>query len=258
MRRLAATLLVVSLVPLLACSSGGSRKPPGSSSDESNPLYSFTLMRQGSVLLQQGNYEEALKRLEEADRHRPGNASVYNMIGLCHLRMGAYDLALASFNRALDYIPAFTDARNNRGATYLAMGQNHLAEVDFVSVLSDPTYPHRWQAYYNLGMTYLQRGQPGAAEENFRQAANAASPVFDAFLRLAEIAQQQGRTEAAIQWLEEAHFKFPERSEGSMELGRLLWHLGRCPEARPYLERVISADPGSQMATDARSMLEGC
>ena len=258
MRRLGATLVVVSLLPFLACASGGSKKPPMASSDESNPLYAFTLMRQGSVLLQQRNYPEALKRFEDADRHKPGNASVHNMIGLCHLRMESFDLALIAFNRSLDFIPAFTDARNNRGATYLAMGQFHLAEVDFVSVLADSTYPHRWQVYYNLGMTYLKRGRLGAADENFRRSASAASPVFESFLRLSEIAQEQGRIKAAVEWLEEARFKFPERLEGHMELGRLLWRLGRCQEARPYLEHVVDSDPGSGLAADARAMLEDC
>ncbi|MEJ2583289.1 MAG: hypothetical protein P8127_16930, partial [Acidobacteriota bacterium] len=94
--------------------------------------------------------------------------------------------ALENFNQALELVPLFTDARNNRGATYLAMGQLHLAEVDFVAVLGDSTYPHAKQVNYNLGLTYLERSQHGAAEEAFRQAIIPPKPVFDAYLRLAE------------------------------------------------------------------------
>lgn len=253
------TALLLALAAAVACSSSQPTRPEpaATSADTKNPLYSFTLMRQGSVLLQQGRYEDALERFQEADRHAPGNATVHNMIGLCYLNMQRHDEAIAAFDAALDLIPSFTDARNNRGATHLAMGQYALAEVDFVAVLADTTYPHRWEAYYNLGMAYFRRGQRAAAEENFRRAAFAPTPVFEAFLRLADIAQERGEIESAIDYLEEAKLKFPERIEAPLRLGRLLDQIGRRAEARGYLEQVISADPGSAYAAEARRILEG-
>jgi Tfp pilus assembly protein PilF len=214
------------------------------------------MMRQGSVLLQQGRYQDALEAFVEASEHQPGNATVYNMIGLCHLKMVHYDQALQAFSTALDLIPTFTDARNNRGATYLAMGQYRLAEVDFTAVLGDSTYPHRWEAYYNLGMTYLQRGQLGAAEENLRRAATAPAPVFDAFLRLAEISVERQNIDNAIDLLEEARLKFPDRLEPTFQLGRLLMEEGRTQEAEPYLREVIESDSSSELANQARLLLE--
>ncbi len=158
-----------------------------------DPLASLTLMRQGSVLLQQGQYELAIEKFKEADRVAPGNATVHNMIGLCNLQLRQYEKSLSSFNTALDLAPSFTDARNNRGTTYLALGQLRLAEVDFLAVLGDSTYPHRYQVYYNLGTTYFQQGQLGAAEENLRKAVTAPFPVFEAYVRLAEVYREQGR-----------------------------------------------------------------
>jgi Tfp pilus assembly protein PilF len=220
-----------------------------------DPLRALTLMRQGSTLLQQQQYQEALQRFQEADKISPGNATVHNMIGLCHLHMEEYDRALASFNRALDLIPSYTDAQNNRGVTYLALRQYRLAEVDFVAVLSDSTYPHRWRVYYNLGMTYLQRDQLGAAEENFRRAIAAPQPVPDAYLRLSNLAHDQGHEKEAVDLLEEAHLKFPERTEVSLQLGQLLVELGRPNEARPYLQEVIAKEPGSERAHEAAQLL---
>ena len=220
-----------------------------------DPLHALTLMRQGSTLLQQQQFEQALQRFEEADRVSPGNATVHNMMGLCHLNMEQYDRALASFNRALDLIPSFTDAQNNRGVTYLALRQYRLAEVDFVAVLADSTYPHRWRVYYNLGMTYLQRDQLGAAEENFRRAITAPQPVADAYLRLSQLAHNQGNESEAVDLLEEAHLKFPERTEVTLQLGQLLLELGRPTEARPYLQEVIAKEPGSERAQEATQLL---
>ncbi len=264
MKRLAIVLLVVPALAAPACSSS---RPGAASADArqasstdqaspSNPLYPFTLMRQGSVLLQQGKTEDALKLFEEAARLQPGNATVYNMIGLCNLRMQKYPEALDAFNTALQLIPTFSDARNNRGATYLAMGQYHMAEVDFLAVLGDNTYPHHWDIFYNLGMVYLRQDRLAAAEENFSRAATAPKPVYEAFLRLAEINLRRNRTDAAIDILEEARLKFPERMEAPLELGRILLNEGRREEARTYLEEVVHGAPGSDLARQARELLQ--
>ena len=251
MRPLALFLFFV--LSLGGCSSSSS--PKSDSAENENPLYALTLMRQGSLLLQQGRYQTALERFEKADEVSPGNGTVLNMMGLCHMRMEQFDQALLSFDRALALIPAFTDARNNRGATYMAMGQYRMAEVDFMAVLADPTYPHRYDVFYNLAMTYLQQGVTSAAKENFRNALDPNQPVFEAYLQLAQIEQQSGFPEEAIQLLEEAIFKFPTRIEAPMALGLLLTNLGRESDAEPYLRRVISDQPGSASADEARLLL---
>jgi Tfp pilus assembly protein PilF len=269
MKRVIALFVCLTMPLTAACASSGDAgsAQPGVSSGGSSgkkkknknvptdPLYALTLMRQGSVLMQQGRVEEALGQFQEADRIAPGNATTFNMIGLCEMRLGELDKALASFNTALRLVPGFTDARNNRGVTYLAMKQYHLAEVDFMAVLGDSTYPHRKQVYYNIGLSFLQRNQLGTAEENFRKAILLPSPVFDAYLRLAEIAQRRGELDLSESLLEEARLNFPDRIEISFEMGKLLMLQGRDDEARPYLERVIEDAPDSESAETARSLL---
>lgn len=248
------SLLVLTLALVLSsCTSSKPETPAGR--DVENPLYSLTLMREGSLLLQQGRFDAALGRFEKADEVAPGNGTVLNMMGLCHLRLERYDQALLSFNKALAQIPAFTDARNNRGATYMAMGQYRMAEVDFLAVLSDSTYPHRFSVFYNLGMTYLQRGLTLAAKENLRKALNPDQPVFEAYLRLAEIEQQEGYPDEAISMLEEAIVSFPNRVEAPMALGRLLTNLDRKDEAEQYLLEVIADQPRSDFADEARRII---
>jgi tetratricopeptide (TPR) repeat protein len=240
-----------------SASSGKDKKKQSSKKSQyaGDPLYALTLMRQGSVLMQQGLLEEAIEAFEQADRIAPGNATVHNMLGLCSLRLGNLDDGLASFNRALLIIPGFTDARNNRGVTYLSMGQYHLAEVDFIAVLGDSTYPHRKQVYFNLGLTYLRRDQFGAAENNFRRAIITPNPVAEAYVQLAGIAQRRDKLEIAEDFLLEAIFNFPERTDLAFELGKLLMIMGRNDDARPYLERVIADAPGSESAAMAKSLL---
>jgi len=259
MKRLIAATVCISIVlaGVLTCSTASAepKKKKKKPTPVNDPLYSLTLMRQGVVFMQQGRYDEALKRFKEADQVAPGNATNANMIGLCYLRTGEFDKAFAYFDTALRLVPLFTDARNNRGTTYLAMGQFHLAEVDFMAVLGDSTYPHAKQVNYNLGLTYLQRGQPGAAEESFRRSIIPPNPVFDGFMQLAALAQQQGELERSKVLLEEAKLNFPEAIEVSFELGKVLILMGRDDEARPYLEQVISDEPSSESAAAARTLL---
>jgi tetratricopeptide (TPR) repeat protein len=257
------TCIVMVLVGLAACSSAGAEQPPAAAKKKkekkkqttTDPLHSLSLMREGVVLMQQGRYDNALERFREADRVAPGNATNYNMIGLCYLQKGEFDQALAEFDKALQLVPLFTDARNNRGATYLAMRQYHLAEVDFVAVLGDSTYPHAKQVHYNLGLTHLERGHLGAAEESFRRSIIPPNPVFNGYLQLASLAQRQGELERSVVLLEEAQLNFPEAIEVSLELGKVLILMGRDEEARPYLEEVIADDPGSDLAVSARNLL---
>jgi len=266
-RLIAATICIsIALAGVFACSSAGAEQPPAAPKKKkskkqptpvTDPLYSLTLMRQGVVLMQQGRYDAALERFNEADRVAPGNATNHNMIGLCHLRKAELDQALAQFDRALQLVPLFTDARNNRGATYLAMGQYHLAEVDFVAVLGDSTYPHAKQVNYNLGLTYLERGQPGTAEESFRRSIVLPDPVLGGYMQLASLAQRQGELERSKVLLEEAKLNFPEAIEVSFELGKVLVLMGRDEEARPYLEQVIADEPSSESAASARTLLGG-
>ncbi len=257
MKRCSSMLLFGMLLFISSCASTGGTGPSSAAMSVKNPLYPFTVMRQGSVELQQGHYQAALKHFEEASRLEPGNATAYNMIGLCELRLGKPAQSIDAFNKALALIPSFSDARNNRGVAYLELRQYRLAEVDFLAVLADTTYPHRWQVYYNLGMTYLEMGRLVAAEENLRRAAHAPMPVFYATLRLAEVQQKQGKLEQAISTLEAAHVKFPNRPEATLELAKALILAGKKERAMTYLKEVLSDAPGSPWAAQAKQLLKG-
>jgi TolA-binding protein len=60
-----------------------------------------------------------------------------------------------------------------------------------------------------------------------------------------------------VSLLEEARLRYPEQTEVSLRLGKLLTELGRRDEARPYLENVVSKEPGSERAREASALLAG-
>lgn len=250
---------MLALVTVGCATSGATRSSAGGeegSDVTSSTLYPLSLMREGSVALQQGDYSLALKRFQKARDLQPRNATVHNMMGICHLRSGSHQEALTAFDKALGLVPSFTDARNNRGLTYLAMDQLQMAKVDFLAVLNDPTYPHRNEAHFNLGMVLLQQGQLTAAEENFREAAYSPRPVYEAHLRLADVARQQNRLDEADTILEQACVEFANRPEAHLALARLRYQRGDREAAREQLEQVLEIAPGTDTAKAARRMLE--
>ena len=77
MKPVAISVLLLAFATTVGCSStssstSGTKSSTTSRSSKSkrdaDPLHSLTLMRQGSVLLQQQQYQEALARFAEADR----------------------------------------------------------------------------------------------------------------------------------------------------------------------------------------------
>ncbi len=254
---LTALLVASGTLAVGGCTSSGRQRP--TTAEEalaSNPLYPLSVQREGSVYYQQGKYHEALRKFEEARQLQPSNATVYNLIGSCHRQLGNYPEALEAFNMALELAPAFSDARNNRGATYMDLKEYRLAEVEFVAVLADHSYPHRWQVYYNLGMSYFFRDDYASAEEAFRRAAFSPRPLAAAFLALAEIEQRRGNIDEALSYLEQARIKFPQTPLPTYRLAELLYNLGRVDEARPLFEEVIADFPSSTAARQARRMLQ--
>ena len=75
MKRLITVTMCISiaLAGALTCSTASAepKKKKNQPTPVTDPLYSLTLMRQGVVLMQQGRYDNALERFNEADRIAP-------------------------------------------------------------------------------------------------------------------------------------------------------------------------------------------
>ncbi len=67
------------------------------------------------------NYLDAVDFYQAALKGAPGNASVFNKIGICQLMMRRYKEAKKSFERAIQADRNHADAYNNLGVTYYAV-----------------------------------------------------------------------------------------------------------------------------------------
>ncbi len=117
-----------------------------------------------------GDWENAKRNLELAYKMKPDSAQVHEAFGLVYQSTGEYELAETSFRRALKLDPQFSRARNNYAAFLYALGRYDEAELEFDRVTQDSLYSGRPLAFVNLGLSRVQLGKAGAAQDAFGRA----------------------------------------------------------------------------------------
>lgn len=124
----------------------------------------------------------------------PDFAPLLNNLGLVAVRNKRNDQAIAYFQRAMRLRPNYTDAHLNLGLVYESMGNLPEAEAQLRDAAA--LAPLSVQTRNELGSFYLAAGRLPEAAAQF-QASVANIPNSGAFDCLAEIADRQGRLEAA-------------------------------------------------------------
>ena len=76
------------------------------------------LEKRGDELRTEKNFLDAVDYYQAALKGAPGNASVFNKIGICQLMMQRYKEAKKSFERAIQADRNHADAYNNLGVIY--------------------------------------------------------------------------------------------------------------------------------------------
>jgi len=103
------------------------------------------------------------------------------------------------------------------------------------------------EAHYLVGMTYLKKGMPNDARDNFEQALKYAPAYPDtwpnAWNNLGMLAAQTGQDDEAIKDLEEAVRQNPNHVIALDNLGSVYRRQGRWSDAQTALETALKADP---------------
>lgn len=112
-----------------------------------------TLLRQRAlVLVQQGQYNEAIALFTQLLKQNPHSASDYNNRGLVYFQAGQMDQAIADYNRALEINPCLDSVYNNRANYYAAQGKLVEAILDYDNAIE--INPNNVRAWINQGITF--------------------------------------------------------------------------------------------------------
>jgi Tfp pilus assembly protein PilF len=107
-----------------------------------------------------------------------------------------------------------------------------------------------------LGVTYMEKGDLGAAENALAQAAQAPTASRELLFSLGEVETARGNTADAMKWYQKASTSDPNWGKPLLQMGRTSLKNGDRAGATAMLERVLTVDPSSSEAAQARSMIE--
>ena len=210
-------------------------------------------LEQGETLSEEGLFEEALARFEQALAAAPDNPEVIEAVGRTLLNLDRLEEAEASFLDALELDPEWAAPRMGLALVALRRDEpfkivHHLERA----IEADPEYP---EAYVELGRYYGMMGEGALAKATFERwttrypgdadmLINAGLTLFDA----ADYAQALEFFEAAMYVAGEA-VEVDEEAVDEQKSGARTFRansldmLGRYPEAVAAYEEVIDEMP---------------
>jgi len=135
------------------------------------------LETRGDELRTQKNFLDAVDFYQAALKAAPGNASVFNKIGICQLMTQRYREARKSFEHAIRADRKHADAYNNLGVVYYAQ-RNYSGAIKHYEkaiALKDDAASY----YNNLGAAYFGKKQFEKAIQNYSRAVELDPDVFE-------------------------------------------------------------------------------
>lgn len=252
MKKVMIAILVLSLAN--ACGGGGRlREDP-----EQSFAYHYNL---GMAAFDKQDYEEAIKHFKRSLRMNPNIARTHNELGMCYLFLSKFDDAITCFEKAISLDPRMAEAHNSLGVALYNKGKLREAEQQFLVVLSSEEYQTKFIPMYNLGNLYQKRGDYSKALEYYNDAIkddNNVSLEYKIYIHY-----QTGNTQLELKNYKEAFKEFdqtvvlnPLMTDAVLKAGISAFYIGDFDNARRYLERVISNEPNSSFAKDAKSYLD--
>jgi arylsulfatase A-like enzyme/Flp pilus assembly protein TadD len=156
---------------------------------------------------QQGQYQESLHKLREAEKTEPNSLTIRFLLARDYFRLSDFARAAESFQSVLKLDPK-----------------------------------HAIAAYY-LGLALLQTGNLDGAESSFKRALELDATNFNAAFNLGVVYSRSRQSEAAIQAFQRAVEILPDYAEAHEALGEMYLYLDRLQDAVRELERAVAIAP---------------
>jgi uncharacterized protein (AIM24 family) len=120
----------------------------------------------GREAFQEGRYAEARRELEDAQRLRPEDSDVLNLLGLVYFKTNAFPEAEVIYRRLARENPNVFILHSNLGLILFKQGK--LDESEHFLLRAVELRPNYAKSHLYLGLLYRQRKKPGLALEHLR------------------------------------------------------------------------------------------
>jgi tetratricopeptide (TPR) repeat protein len=116
--------------------------------------------------------------------------------------------------------------------------------------------PNNDKAKIEIGMTYLEKSDFANAEKTLMEVAQSVSANREVFYNLGEVKFVKGEIEEASAWYQKAADADPSWGKPLYKLALVQLNKGDKSATLKALERVIAADPTSQEAAQAKTVID--
>lgn len=209
-----------------------------------------------------GDPRAALAEIEKAVAADPENAEAHNLYGLLlHLYFGRLDGAAKQYRRAIEIKPGYSEAKVNLGAIYTAQDRCEKAVPLFEEARADLLYREPYLAENNLGWCLYKLGNLEGALLHLRAAVTNNPGFCLGWRNLGEIAEEQGRFEEALRYLNRYAERCPTMADADFRRGVVLLKSGDSAQAREAFvscrEKAGSGDLAEECDRQARLIPRG-
>jgi tetratricopeptide (TPR) repeat protein len=200
-----------------------------------------TLLDEGVVAQERGDFAEARRAFERAVAADPDNARARFHLGTLAFQLGDAARAIAELERAIALDDRDPLPRNNLGLAYQRVGELEEAERSFRAALErKPDYA---SALNNLGALLHATKRTDEAISTFERATEVAPNFADAFMNLGLIRKGTGDYAKAGAELLEALKLAPNSARAHLELAECLAKLDKREEATKLALAAIQLEP---------------
>jgi TolA-binding protein len=165
-----------------------------------------------------------------------------------------YDESIAAYRQIIAKAPALSVINLQIAAAYRNKKEYDNAIAAYNDLLkADPTND---KAIVGLGMTNLEKGDLKAAEDTLTKAAENPKATREVFYNLGEVKFAKGQADEAAALYQKASDLDPSWGKPIFKLALVQLNKGDKDATIKMLEKVIAADPMSQEAAQAKTVIE--
>lgn len=203
-------------------------------------------LREGVAAHQRGDLNRAWALYGSVLEHEPNNAHVWQLTGVLLLQAGQPQAAVERLERAITLDPQHADAHNNLGLAYEALSRVDDAYIQFCAAVD--LNPRHSQALTNIANLARERGELDTAIQAYRRALDVAPEQIEARNNLAASLRERGELDAALVEIRQVLATAPSNVDALTNLGTIQLAQGDYAGALGSLEHALHEQPSSAMA----------
>ena len=195
----------------------------------------------GTKLMEQQDYDAAIRHQERAVALMPDYAAGYNNLGATLRAAGRLDEAIAQYRKALELKPDFASASYNLANALLEQGKTADSAESFRQALRDN--PKSVEAHNNLGIALARKGDTAGAVTEFRAALALDDRSIHAHRNLGNMLYDLGQRAEGLAHLERAADLAPQEPDAAYDIGTILLQEQRFGAAAARFEAALKIKP---------------